>query len=76
MFSATATGWNEGCLPGGVQEEAMAQDKKAGMDDIERGNVGTGDQGPGDVSPHEKVGAATGQMPQGGEKKGQPGKKR
>lgn len=42
----------------------MAQkDKpKAGTDDMERGNVGTGDQGPGDVSPHGKVDGSTGEM--------------
>ena len=33
-----------------------------GTDDIQRGNVGTGDQGPGDVYPHGKVDSHTGEM--------------
>lgn len=55
----------------------MAEATKSGMDDIKRGNVGTGDQGPGDVSPNEKVGASTGQIPKGtgDEKKDQGGRK-
>lgn len=41
----------------------MAEEKKPrGGDDIQRGNVGTGDQGPGDVSPHGKVDEHTGEM--------------
>jgi hypothetical protein len=36
-----------------------------GTDDIERGNVGTSDQGPGDVQPHGKVDSHTGEMPRG-----------
>jgi hypothetical protein len=34
----------------------------AGLDDIERGNLGTADQGPGDVSPNEKVDQHTGEV--------------
>jgi hypothetical protein len=44
----------------------------AGTDDIQRGNVGTGDQGPGDVSPDQKVDSHTGEMkpqPTSGEKR-------
>ena len=33
-----------------------------GLDDIERGNTGTADQGPGDVHPGEKVDARTGEI--------------
>ena len=40
-----------------------------GTDDIQRGNVGTADQGPGDVSPRGKVDEHTGEIephPMGG----------
>jgi hypothetical protein len=33
-----------------------------GTDDIQRGNVGTADQGPGDVAPSGKVDAHTGEI--------------
>ncbi len=33
-----------------------------GTDDIQRGNVGTGDQGSGDVSAHGKVDSHTGEV--------------
>jgi len=43
----------------------MANQKKAtqtGNDDIARGNVGTGDQNPGDVDPHGNVNRHTGEI--------------
>ena len=36
-----------------------------GTDDIARGNVGTGDQGPGDVYPEDPVTVHTGELPLG-----------
>jgi hypothetical protein len=41
---------------------AEHQKKQDGMDDIRRGNVGTGDQNSGDVRPDEKVTKHTGEM--------------
>ena len=40
----------------------MAMKKTQANDDIKRGNVGTGDQGSGDVNTHDKVGPKTGQV--------------
>jgi hypothetical protein len=54
-----------------LEEDAMATGKQSdkrrergamGTDDIQRGNVGTSDQGPGDVDPNEKVDSHTGEM--------------
>ena len=39
--------------------------RKGGMDDIERGNVGTGDQDNFDVSPSDKVAVGAGRMSPG-----------
>jgi len=36
--------------------------RSGGVDDIRRGNTGTGDQGPGDVRPTGKVSARTGKV--------------
>jgi len=43
---------------GGKRRERGAM----GTDDIQRGNVGTADQGPGDVHPRGKVDAHTGEI--------------
>ena len=45
------------------RREGKRRDRGAmGTDDIQRGNVGTADQGPGDVSPGGKVDEHTGEI--------------
>jgi hypothetical protein len=44
---------------------ARGKQRKDGMDDIARGNVGTGDQDNFDVSPNDKVAVGAGRMSSG-----------
>lgn len=46
-----------------TKQNPAPRKKMDGMDDIRRGNIGTGDQNSGDVRPDEKVDQHTGEMP-------------